>query len=485
MANESTQPEPIQIMFAKGTDTGRTRDHNEDHVDAFSPSDPAQRQHKGDLFLVADGMGGHQAGEVASEGAVRVISHEYYADPDPDIRGSLVRAVQKANAFIHQQAQQVASRMGMGTTVVAAVLRGRELYLANVGDSRAYMMRQGKIKQVTRDHSLVEEQVRAGILTREEARAHPQRNVITRALGSKAEVQVDTYNGELQSGDTLLLCSDGLSEHVGEADMLEVLGRQPPQEAVPRLIAMANKRGGSDNISVLVVQAVPPAGVATTKPAMPAAPAKAAPARKRSALPLIAGIGAIVVIAAVVLGAGALLAPQFLGGKETPTPTMTPPITPTTTPTLVPTSTPRATEGAATATPAIAFRLQGPEDGTIVRPGLTVDFRWDWIGELPRPFIFVVNSDQGELCQSDQGSCTSTESLGVGVYEWWVELRGEDQAAIAQSEHWTLHVRVPPTNTPTPTHTPTPTEIPPTETPSGGGGGGGGDGDEEPPSTRP
>ena len=96
-----------------------------------------------------------------------------------------------------------------------------------------------------------------------------------------------------------------------------------------------------------------------------------------------------------------------------------------------------------------------------------------WIGELPRPFIFVVNSDQGELCQSEQGSCASTEPLGVGVYEWWVELRGEDQAAIAQSEHWTLHVRVPPTNTPTPTHTPTPTEIPPTERPSGGGGDGG------------
>ncbi|MBE9508606.1 MAG: Stp1/IreP family PP2C-type Ser/Thr phosphatase [Chloroflexi bacterium] len=466
MVNQNAQPEPIQITFAKGTDVGRARDHNEDYVDAFSPPDPAQRRRKGDLFIVADGMGGHQAGEVASEGAVRVISHEYYADPDPDVRASLVRAIQKANTFVYQQAQQVMTRAGMGTTVVAAVVRGWELCLANVGDSRAYLMRQGQINQVTRDHSFVEEQIRAGILSREEARTHAQRNVITRALGSKPEVKVDTYSGELKPGDILLLCSDGLSGHVREEDMAGMLSQHPPREAVPRLIALANKRGGSDNISVLVAQAAPPAGVAPPQPAAPAARPAAAPARRGLSLPLTIGIAAVGLIVVAALVAGAFLVLPGLG-KETPipTPTVTPSAMPTGTATpLPPTMTPSFTESAPTVTPVMGFSLLEPLDELTIQPG-NVTFQWRWIGEWPEPFTFVITTTgHGELCSTDQESCLIP--LGAGVYEWWVELRGGPQ--IMKSDRWILRIVPPPTPTytPEPTSPPTPAEAPATQPPA-------------------
>ena len=498
--NNNAQPEPIQITFTKGTDIGRARDHNEDYVDAFSPSDPTQRHQKGHLFIVADGMGGHQAGEVASEGAVRTISREYYADPDPDVRGSLTRAIKQANAFIYQQAQQMTSRIGMGTTVVAAVVRGRELYLANVGDSRAYMMRHGKVNKVTRDHSFVEEQIRAGILTREEARTHPQRNVITRALGSKPEVQVDTYSGELRPGDTLLLCSDGLSEYVQEEDMAQILGQYPPKETVPRLIALANKHGGSDNISALVVQAGPPAGVAPRQAATAAARPAAAPGRKRLALPWIIGIGFIALIVVAILVAGAFYVSSRLG-KETLTPTPTSILTPavttpsttlaaTATPTLEPTSTPRPTEGAPTTTPLIAFSELEPLDETSVQLGASVIFRWKWIGALPEQFAFVVRLNGEEVCQSDQESCLVPLSV-VGEHTWWVEL-WEGGQMLKESDHLTLQVRVPPSPTLTLTPSPLPITITPPLLPSptddsggGGGGGGGGDGGGEAEPTKP
>ena len=495
MANENAQPEPIQITFAKGTDVGRKRDHNEDHVDAFSPPDPTQRRQKGQLFIVADGMGGHQAGDVASQSAVRVLSREYYADPDSDVRGSLIRAIKQANAYIHEQAQQMVTRAGMGTTVVAAVVRGPELYLANVGDSRAYLMRQGKISQATQDHSFVAEQVRAGILSVEEARVHPQRNVITRALGSKPEVKVDTYRGELQPGDILLLCSDGLSEYVHEEDMLALLSQYSPDEAIPRLIAMANKRGGSDNISVLVVQAVPPANVVTTEKAVPTVPSapSPAPASKKTPLPLIAGIAAIVLIGGAILVAVLIFVAPRLGDKTTPTPTPT--VTPTATSTLAPTSPPTSTpqfteiaptEGAPTATPLTAFSLEQPPDGATVRPGM-VTFSWRSIGQTGQ-IAFAVKSDAGELCNVEKDSSCQAD-LQEGAYNWWVEILVDGQTLL-KSDPRTLHVRLP--SPPTSTYTPMPvptftlTPAPTTQPPSGdgNGGGNGGDGDGDPPPSR-
>jgi serine/threonine protein phosphatase PrpC len=418
MANENAQPELLPVTFAKGSDVGRARDHNEDYVDAFSPPDPAQRQQKGDLYIVADGMGGHQAGDVASRSAVQVVSHEYYADPELDLRVSLINAIKQANTYIYDEAQQTASHAGMGTTVVAAVVRGRELYLANVGDSRAYLMREGKVNQATRDHSFVADQVRAGLLTPEEARAHPQRNVITRALGSRPEVKVDTYSGELLSGDVLLLCSDGLSEYVHEEDMLSVLGHYPPEEAVARLIALANERGGSDNISTIVIQIGQRPKVAITQPMAPVKTGLQQPPRRR-ALPWVIGIGAFLALAAVALAVVLIVGPSLFGREESATSTPEPQATNDLTPTTVTSPTPLPTESPPTATPAFSLTGLQPADGAVVEPG-DVIFSWGPINWADR-FTATIRSDGQELCQTaDANQCQAI--MPVGTYNWWIEI---------------------------------------------------------------
>src|SRR5215471_15311413 len=166
------------------------------------PKDLQVMANKGALFIVADGMGGHAAGEVASEIAVDTVSNMYYQEDSADVSVSLLRAIRRANTSIHQRAAENMLRSGMGTTCVAAVLRGNMAYVANVGDSRAYMVRRGQVRQISQDHSWVEEQVRAGLLTHDQARSHAQRNVITRCLGTQAEVEVDVFSEVLEEGDT-------------------------------------------------------------------------------------------------------------------------------------------------------------------------------------------------------------------------------------------------------------------------------------------
>lgn len=471
MPNGNAQNESIRIIFAKGTDVGRQRGHNEDYVDVFNPPDPAQRRQKGQLFIVADGMGGHQAGEVASKAAVQTISHEYYADPDPNVAAALVRSVQKANAAIHQQAQETLTQMGMGTTVVAAVARGNELFLANVGDSRAYLLRNGALKQVTRDHSFVEEQIRAGILSREEARNHPQRNVVTRAIGAKPEVEVDTYGGTLTPGDTLLLCSDGLSEPVHDQDLARILSQHTPQEAVSRLIALANERGGGDNISALVVRAAPvKEAAATTKKTVPVAPTKEPSTRRGPSPRLLLGLGAgvILVLAAVVAGL-LFLAPGLTFGWRRATATPTPAPQPTT---AVPAPSPTATLEPAipTATPRLGFSFLEPEDGALLAPGEAVDFRWGPVGGLPEPYRFVVRTNTAgyeELCSSTEASCNAP--LEPGEYEWWIEI-WSGETRVSESGHQILIVAPETTEIPPPTPTPTDAQSP-LETPSPSGEG--------------
>ena len=461
--NDTGQPERLEITFVKGTDVGRARDHNEDYLDAFSPPDPAQRSQKGDLFIVADGMGGHQAGDVASQTAVNVISHEYYANPELDVRAALTSAIKKANAFIYQEAEQDLSRAGMGTTVVAAVIRGRELYLANVGDSRAYLMRGGKVVQATRDHSFVAEQVRAGLLTLEEARAHPQRNVITRALGSRPEVKVDTYSGELQAGDVLLLCTDGLSEYVHEDDMQTILGQYPPEEAVPRLIALANSRGGSDNISTIVIQVGPRPLPTRTQPlASPTQPI-AAPPRRRRLWPWVLGVALGLGIVGALAAGGLLLLPAVLRPEQpTAVPVVTSPPTaaPTEapTPSVPPTVTPMPT-AAITGTPAVFFDQWQPEDGATVPPG-PVTFSWRVSG-LTALSNVVVRTETQPLCQgAPVDSCEAT--LAEGDYTWWLEFWVSD-FKVRETERRVLHV----TTAIAETGTVTPTlELAPTGTPT-------------------
>lgn len=251
MSNKQLRLDPAQL-----TDVGRKRPHNEDNMAYVIPKDPQVMAKKGALFVVADGMGGHASGEVASEIAVDTVSNAYYQDDSDDVPGSLLRAIKRANALIHQRAAENIMRTGMGTTCVAAVLRGSTAYIANVGDSRAYFAHQGQVRQVSQDHSWVEEQVRAGLLSREQARSHAQRNVITRCLGTQVDVDVDVFSEPLAEGDVLVLCSDGLSGLISDEDIRLVIDQYQPQESVYHLVERANENGGPDNITAIVVRVV-------------------------------------------------------------------------------------------------------------------------------------------------------------------------------------------------------------------------------------
>jgi serine/threonine protein phosphatase PrpC len=331
--------EDLPITFSQGTDVGKVREHNEDWVEIEDPTD-ADARRKGRLFIVADGMGGYQAGEVASRLAAETVKREYYADPLDDPTARLRNAVQSANEAVYRSARSDRAHAGMGTTVVATALVGRKAYIASVGDSRAYVVHKNEISQITQDHSFVGEQIRAGLLTKEQARVHPQRNVITRALGSQATVQVDTFEGELSDGDILILCTDGLTGHVPEDRIRETVVQLPPQQAVRQLIEMAKEDGGTDNISMLLLRMGPPPPVQTaTVPAVlavrpstlvaeaPAVKLMPRPAPRRISLTwVVVGL----VVALVFLGGLAAVALMMSGvlrggsGQVNPTPTPTP-----------------------------------------------------------------------------------------------------------------------------------------------------------------
>lgn len=244
----------LHLDVAQLTDVGRKREHNEDNMAYVIPKDEQVMTRKGALFIVADGMGGHAAGEVASEIAVDSVSNIYYQDDNDDIAASLTQAIKRANASIYQRAAENMLRSGMGTTCVAAVLRGDVAYIANVGDSRAYLVRRGQVKQVSQDHSWVAEQVRAGVLTEEQARTHAQRNVITRCLGTQADVEIDVFPERVEEGDCIVLCSDGLSGLVSDDELRAIVAQFVPQESVYHLIERANEHGGPDNITAIVVR---------------------------------------------------------------------------------------------------------------------------------------------------------------------------------------------------------------------------------------
>ncbi|HUT20512.1 MAG TPA: Stp1/IreP family PP2C-type Ser/Thr phosphatase, partial [Anaerolineae bacterium] len=243
------RPEAWQL-----TDQGMSRDHNEDYCDSFDPDDPAVLAQRGRLWLVADGIGGHQAGDVASKYAVEKVLYAYYEEPWVEPAHNLVQAIQDANADLYEEAQRNPAHRGMGTTMVAAVLLGDGLIVANVGDSRAYLFRDGDPRQITRDHSWVAEQVERGVLTPQQARAHPERNVITRSLGNDPHVRVDVFRETLRSGDVVVLCSDGLSGVVLDGEIAGMVEGAHARTASERLVRLANERGGPDNVTVTVIR---------------------------------------------------------------------------------------------------------------------------------------------------------------------------------------------------------------------------------------
>jgi protein phosphatase len=239
-------------MGAK-TDLGRVRENNEDKFEFFEPEDPAVLATKGSFYGIADGMGGHSAGQIACELALKVVIRAYYENPSPDTHASLHRAVEEANAMIYDTAQMITERSGMGTTLTACIVREDKVTVVQVGDSRGYLIRNNQISQITEDHSWVAEQVRNGSMTWEEAQASPFRNIITRSIGTASTVEADVTTEDMQVGDILVLCSDGLSGHVDPGDIMAIALEYSPSIAAMRLVEEANERGGRDNITVMVL----------------------------------------------------------------------------------------------------------------------------------------------------------------------------------------------------------------------------------------
>jgi len=240
------------------TDVGCHRQTNEDNGRYVDPQDAGLLAARGRLTIVADGMGGHSAGEVASGIAVDVISRVYY-EGDDDASSALKRSFVEANKAIHEAARKDQSLNGMGTTGTALVLRNGSAIAAHVGDSRLYLIRNGQIYLMTEDHSAVMEMVKQGLLSLDEARHHPDKNVILRALGSHPEVEVTIWQEPfpLKTGDRFLLCSDGLYDLVEDEEILQTASSGDVYGACEKLIQLAKEHGGYDNITVAIVSVIP------------------------------------------------------------------------------------------------------------------------------------------------------------------------------------------------------------------------------------
>jgi len=239
----------VHVVCAARTDVGLIRSGNEDNYTMVPERG---------IFVVADGMGGHAAGEIASEMAVQSITRDlgsFKGLSTDDAAARMTRAIKGANAAIFERTLSEHDKRGMGTTCTCLVLHGHNRYLiGQVGDSRAYLLREGRFHQLTKDHSYVQEQVDAGYLTPEQARTHPYANVITRCVGASGDVMPDIFSGTVRAGDVFLLASDGLTGMV-EDDGLEMIlkAQGTPERWVDKMVAEANRRGGLDNITCIIV----------------------------------------------------------------------------------------------------------------------------------------------------------------------------------------------------------------------------------------
>ncbi len=239
----------MHFSCAARTDVGIVRSGNEDSYLMLADRG---------IFMVADGMGGHAAGEVASEMAVNIVAEElgnYRGLTDEQVAGRLSAAIHKANEAIFSRTLSEHDKRGMGTTLTALILLPNRYLIGQVGDSRAYLLRAADLQQVTKDHSYVQEQVDAGLLTPEQARVHPYSNVITRCVGASMDVTPDIYFGKLETSDLILLASDGLTGMLEDEHLRRILQSDGgPQRWVDQMITEANRRGGLDNITAIVVQ---------------------------------------------------------------------------------------------------------------------------------------------------------------------------------------------------------------------------------------
>lgn len=242
------------MKYAAGTDKGLVREINEDSYNILPGNQEAPY-----VFIVADGMGGHNCGEIASRVAVEYISDYFaqnagsYIDAE-DSGPALKKLVEAANQEVWQKSLETPETNGMGTTLTMAVIAGKTVTIAHVGDSRLYLARSGDMRKVTEDHSYIEELVRKGSLTREEAENHPGKNIITRAIGSSPELDVDILSLTMETDDIMVLCTDGLTNMVCEDEIHETAGSNTPEAACEQLIEAAKRHGGEDNITVIIIK---------------------------------------------------------------------------------------------------------------------------------------------------------------------------------------------------------------------------------------
>lgn len=256
------------LQSASQVHQGHKKKNNEDYVTLFEPAAPRELEASGCLYVLADGVGGAAQGERAAKYAADKVLYDYYAQPEAEPADRLRRSITSAGADIYAYAADSPRVARMATTIVAAVVRANLLYVANVGDSRAYLIRGGQATQVTRDHSIVGELVAAGEMTEEQAMASRAKNRLTRSVGGEAEAHVQLYDPlPLELGDRILLCSDGLTRYANRKKMAELAAQLPPADVASRCIAFANSRGGADNVSVIVIAV----GAPSASPAPPPA----------------------------------------------------------------------------------------------------------------------------------------------------------------------------------------------------------------------
>ncbi len=250
-------PQPLTVAASVLSDPGCVRETNEDNGRHINPSVFADRNERGTLTIVADGMGGHSSGEVASEMAVELIGRYFYDNESNSVEQALRQAIEQASADIFDSAIADTRFFGMGTTVVALVIRDNAAWVAHVGDSRLYRLRGSHMELLTMDHSQVMEMVKMGLISFDEAQSHDDKNVILRAVGTQPNVEVEISGPfEVVEGDQFLLCSDGLCDMVPDEEIAGIWSEATEiHDAVQRLVEVAKQRGGSDNITVAIVRA--------------------------------------------------------------------------------------------------------------------------------------------------------------------------------------------------------------------------------------
>jgi len=256
--DQLVEDQPLQfrphVTVACKTDLGRVRENNEDKFEFYMPEDDRTVAARGSVFLVCDGMGGHAAGQIASEITAKTFIDVYMSHPATEPFARFGAAVTAANRYVNDVGAAIPARRGMGTTLSGLVLIQDSAYTVQVGDSRIYRMRSGELLQLTHDHTWVDEAIRAGIIDEAQAETHPYKHVLTRAIGTEGEVAPDIEKMNLQQGDLFMLCSDGLTNHVTNDQIAEVMEGGIPSEIAWKLVNMALQGGGSDNCTVLVVR---------------------------------------------------------------------------------------------------------------------------------------------------------------------------------------------------------------------------------------